>query len=801
MLVTSLARRRLQCPLLGQRLRKERRVCRLRLPGRLETHSNLSAGDKLGLKGQGQKPESCIFSSILLSNLIFFAALFSPARRPFLRSTMTNHPTFAPPSLGPPFTYVAREKPAPDPINYAPRPLPALDLSPQSATSSMSSDASMDAFDSFVRTQSRVVCIIDAPPIQFLASMLAQNGLVPTSMWVRDGDGTCVWALFHSHREACLALSLSAPRFPVAAALEADLTPLKRVLESAPHAISPQLYMNNLRVPAPMAAHGASGVSMVPEEYTLSSNPPNPRTNFRLGDWIPDAYTFLFSIHVVHPTALPITLGLGVLHRTPSFAFSPPRLAFDMLTETFPVCARRNLTCIGCGCPRSPNGTVDAHNHATYNNPPPPSRPPMSPRFVTANNSMHSYSQSSPSHSPTSHGFPVSPRSQSQQYHNAQQQQQPVSLPLSSTLAALNKAASSGYPLLTPSGRAFAVGGKVQNISSDPLTPCIMYWPDNEPFPEQGQIRPSNLMNVAQPPILNTGNRGPISHQPGDWICLKCNYLNWRRRKVCQTCLPYAEGNGDSISAAVQAERIALLTSVLAHTGLGSAPSSPSPPLPVPQREQGHVIPLGRSHSTTPAHAPHRPFVDVSPPPSSVRGPAVHRSQSHSELGAHAFPIYETSGQQHHQHQQPPRFHHHQQSPLHRPIRMSPARHPIELHAPAPAPLLPSFLQDIVQSPTLSPSSTSSADLSFDEYDEDNSLPSSTRSTFSGSGSVRAGSDSPLASTIWRLDGEETKSLVSQTPVFPLPIRRERGVGARGTGSAESSRNSSVERLRLQHVS
>nr|GAT60495.1 predicted protein [Mycena chlorophos] len=636
---------------------------------------------------------------------------------------MTNHPTFAPPSLGPPFTYVAREKPTPDPINYAPRPLPALDLSPQSSTSSMSSDASMDAFDLFVRTQSRVVCIIDAPPIQFLASMLAQNGLVPTSMWVRDGDGTCMWALFHSHREACLALSLSAPRFPVAAALEADLTPLKRVLESAPHAISPQLYMNNLRVPAPMAAHGASGVSMVPEEYTLSSNPPNPRTNFRLGDWICRA-----------PNCAAHNFG-------------------------------RNLTCIGCGCPRSPNGTVDAHNHATYNNPPPPSRPPMSPRFVTANNSMHSYSQSSPSHSPTSHGFPVSPRSQSQQYHNTQQQQQqPVSLPLSSTLAALNKAASSGYPLLTPSGRAFAVGGKVQNISSDPLTPCIMYWPDNEPFPEQGQIRPSNLMNVAQPPILNTGNRGPISHQPGDWICLKCNYLNWRRRKVCQTCLPYAEGNGDSISAAVQAERIALLTSVLAHTGLGSAPSSPSPPLPVPQREQGHVIPLGRSHSTTPAHAPHRPFVDVSPPPSSLRGPAVHRSQSHSELGAHAFPIYETSGQQHQHQQQPPRFHQHQQSPLHRPIRMSPARYPIELHAPAPAPLLPSFLQDIVQSPTLSPSSTSSADLSFDEYDEDISLPSSTRSTFSGSGSVRAGSDSPLASTIWRLDGEETKSLVSQTP-------------------------------------
>jgi hypothetical protein len=110
--------------------------------------------------------------------------------------------------------------------------------------------------------------------------------------------------------------------------------------------------------------------------------------------------------------------------------------------------------------------------------------------------------------------------------------------------------------ILTPSGRAFSVGGRVQDISSDPLAPCILFWPDNEPRPEQGQIRPSSLVGVPvrfclilclrlsysnysqHPPILNTGNRGPIEHQPGDWVCKKCNYLNWRRRKVCQTCYP-----------------------------------------------------------------------------------------------------------------------------------------------------------------------------------------------------------------------------------------------------------------------
>ncbi|KAJ7919959.1 hypothetical protein B0H13DRAFT_1524632, partial [Mycena leptocephala] len=51
-------------------------------------------------------------------------------------------------------------------------------------------------------------------------------------------------------------------------------------------------------------------------------------------------------------------------------------------------------------------------------------------------------------------------------------------------------------PLLTPSGRAFDGGGNIRNISSDPLAPCIMYWPDNEPFPEQGQIKPPGTMAI-----------------------------------------------------------------------------------------------------------------------------------------------------------------------------------------------------------------------------------------------------------------------------------------------------------------
>ncbi|PWY98847.1 hypothetical protein BCV70DRAFT_29417 [Testicularia cyperi] len=46
-----------------------------------------------------------------------------------------------------------------------------------------------------------------------------------------------------------------------------------------------------------------------------------------------------------------------------------------------------------------------------------------------------------------------------------------------------------------------------------------------------------------EPPIVNTGNSGPMCVQSGDWICTSCGFVNWRRRKVCMRCYPTAEGN------------------------------------------------------------------------------------------------------------------------------------------------------------------------------------------------------------------------------------------------------------------
>ena len=78
------------------------------------------------------------------------------------------------------------------------------------------------------------------------------------------------------------------------------------------------------------------------------------------------------------------------------------------------------------------------------------------------------------------------------------------------------------------------------------------------------------------------------------------------------------------------------------------------------------------------------------------------------------------------------------------------------LPACGPAPLLPSFLQDIVQSPTLSPTSTSSADLSIEEYEDISPSPRP------GRDQVVARDESvanfPLGN-IWRLNDEETANI------------------------------------------
>ncbi|KIK92241.1 hypothetical protein PAXRUDRAFT_830145 [Paxillus rubicundulus Ve08.2h10] len=577
-----------------------------------------------------------------------------------------------------------------------------LNFSPSSSISSGNSPhgfrqserpSSWSRYDAFVSTCSRVVMVRKGPNASFssLVSMFElfnnqethtghRTAGLPLSMWTMKelSDPDEAWVVFESHHDACAFLLFSFPSYANFPALEIDLERLQRAnLVSRSPTVqfrnrSHQLRMSLSTPDLQNRTHaGQSSFAMQPltqtDDFVLSSNPPNPRTTFRLGDWICSS-----------PTCAAHNFG-------------------------------RNLACRGCGCPRSESQIPPMNRQAPFGVS--LTRLPASPRFAGGANAVP-FHQASPVPSPfTTSLHPNVPHGA----RHSSSAQPGVGI----------KPASPSHPVLTPSGRSFSVGGKVQNISSDPLTPCIMYWPDNEPFPEQGQIRPSNLSGVPQPPILNTGNRGPIEHQPGDWICLTCNYLNWRRRKVCQTCYPYAEGNGDSISAAVQAERINLLTSLLTQNQI---------PLGGPSASPANV-----SRQQSMPSLQRQPLQEATPPSSRISQRSRCQFDSTVQYPDSQF-IYETSGPQ--------------SSPSFPSMGDLDGALPIS----APAPLLPSFLQDIVQSPSLSPTSTSSADLSIEEYDD--IMPSRrlspTRDRVMGNND--SSSHLPL-SNIWKLNDEETKGI------------------------------------------
>ncbi|KAH7100424.1 hypothetical protein BKA62DRAFT_800498 [Auriculariales sp. MPI-PUGE-AT-0066] len=210
--------------------------------------------------------------------------------------------------------------------------------------------------------------------------------------------------------------------------------------------------------------------------------------------------------------------------------------------------------------------------------------------------------------------------------------------------------AAKGQTLLTPAGKTFSVGGKVQNVSMDPLMPCIVFWPDNEPFPRPTQIRPPMSTGI-QPPILNTGNKGPIEHQPGDWIC-ECGYHNWRRRKV----FPFAEGNSDNVTVAAHQDRINLLSALLAqqhaaaqavaaqqqHAHLATAQfGQPSPIAASPLLSQFSVLAQGQSSAPPPPRPPYQfpvALPSASPPKRAHQEPGASFSNPLSVVPSSGIP-------------------------------------------------------------------------------------------------------------------------------------------------------------------
>ena len=167
-----------------------------------------------------------------------------------------------------------------------------------------------------------------------------------------------------------------------------------------------------------------------------------------------------------------------------------------VLADNFPcmILHRRNLACIGCGCPRPGHRTPSPNSQHSVMQP--SNRLPLSPRFISP-----PYSRINNSVNLSSHHSSLSPMSPNT-FNFAPPGSSALSQGGSSPPISQHHHSSAGKPpspvhhLLTPSGRSFSVGGKVQNISTDPLSPCVMYWPDNESFPEQGQIRPSLVTGV-----------------------------------------------------------------------------------------------------------------------------------------------------------------------------------------------------------------------------------------------------------------------------------------------------------------
>ncbi|GAA5934737.1 hypothetical protein JCM1841_006217 [Sporobolomyces salmonicolor] len=80
-----------------------------------------------------------------------------------------------------------------------------------------------------------------------------------------------------------------------------------------------------------------------------------------------------------------------------------------------------------------------------------------------------------------------------------------------------------------------------------------------------GRIPTSQQMAPPMPPpadglpplIVNTGNQGPMVVQVGDWRCGTCSFVNWRRRKICMRCFPFANDVGSAFAA--QNQRAAYL--------------------------------------------------------------------------------------------------------------------------------------------------------------------------------------------------------------------------------------------------
>ncbi|GAA5867385.1 hypothetical protein JCM1840_002117 [Sporobolomyces johnsonii] len=117
------------------------------------------------------------------------------------------------------------------------------------------------------------------------------------------------------------------------------------------------------------------------------------------------------------------------------------------------------------------------------------------------------------------------------------------------------------------------------------------------------------------PLVVNTGNHGPMVVQAGDWRCGTCRFINWRRRKICMRCFPFANDVGSAFAA--QNQRAA---------SLAGAPMLQQHfhPQPYQQPHQHPHQPRPRSHH------PHPHLPSPAPPRSASLGARPPFVKAHS---------------------------------------------------------------------------------------------------------------------------------------------------------------------------
>ncbi|BGP03191.1 Proteophosphoglycan ppg4 [Rhodotorula toruloides ATCC 204091] len=208
------------------------------------------------------------------------------------------------------------------------------------------------------------------------------------------------------------------------------------------------------------------------------------------------------------------------------------------------------------------NGPESPLSH--YYLPPFPATPPMTP--------VHSATPHPP---PKSHTAPLRPHFLAVPAQRARTVTPPGAVPFfhpppppPASVVALS--VSSG-----PSAAADAFSSEYPLSESDTAKIANLH---NGRIPTLQQLAPPDhvFAAAAQQPIVNTGNVGPMVVQAGDWRCGVCSFVNWRRRKICLKCFPYANDIGHVLT--IQSQRAAYLAAPTSASHPGStASASPAP--------------------------------------------------------------------------------------------------------------------------------------------------------------------------------------------------------------------------------